>query len=190
MARKGSQRTTFAILGSILLYILSCGFLRVTDLSPSRVFAQAASESNPTIYLPMVSNEEQPTPTPSPTVTPLPTSTPLPSIFTGSWVGTTSGSLPISLTVSQDSTQVTFFALEAEQSRLFCHTTFVVTSKTPTAIINSEFSGLVKSGVSKLSFSGRFNSPTTASGTFDLYKWPSDCGWTSSTGTWTANVVQ
>ncbi len=153
--------------------------------------AQAESETNPAVYLPIVSNQEQPTPTPSPTVTPLPTSTPTPSIFTGSWVGTKSASRPITFTVSQDSTQVTFFMLEEKRDGLFYQSPVIVVSQTPVAIINNEFSGTAKKGsVAKLTFSGRFDTPTTASGAFDLHKWPSDCGWTSSTGTWTANVVQ
>lgn len=190
MVNRTSRRIAFAILVSFLLYILSFNFLQVTNLSPRRLLAQTESEINPKVYLPVVSKQEQPTPTPPPTSTPPPTATPAPDIYTGSWTGLTSSTRPITFTVSQDSTQVTLFMLEEKRDGIFCQSPVVAVSGTPVAIVNNEFSGTVQKGsVAKLTFSGRFNSPTTASGEFSLHKWPSDCGWTSSSGTWSANVV-
>ncbi len=94
------------------------------------------------------------------------------------------------MTVSQDSTQLLNFMLEEKRDGIFCVSPVLVVDETPVAITNGEFSGVYKKGsVAKLTFSGKFVSPTAASGSYTLYKWPSDCGWTSSQGTWTANVA-
>ncbi len=190
MANRRSQRKFVAMLAGVVVYLLSFYYFLFVDMSSQRAWAQTVGNTNSTVYLPVVSRQEPPTPTPSPTSTPVPTPSPTPSIYSGAWAGTTAKSRPITMTVSQDSTQLLNFMLEEKRDGIFCVSPVLVVDETPVAITNGEFSGVYKKGsVAKLTFSGKFVSPTAASGSYTLYKWPSDCGWTSSQGTWTANVV-
>lgn len=67
------------------------------------------------------------------------------------------------MTVSQDSTQLLNFMLEEKRDGIFCVSPVLVVDETPVAITNGEFSGVYKKGsVAKLTFSGKFVSPTAA----------------------------
>lgn len=191
MDSKRSQQKLLVIASIVILNCLSLFYFVFVEVSPKSAFAQTVGNTNSAIFLPLVSRQEQPTPTSTPTSTPVPTPSPTPSIYTGTWTGATAKNRPITLTVSQDSAQVLSFMLEEKRDGIFCVSPVLVADETPIAITNNEFAGSYKKGsVATITFNGKFTSPTKASGSYTLYKWPSDCGWTSSQGTWSASASQ
>lgn len=184
-----SRRKLFAIISGIVIYSFAFYYLVFVDLSPRRVWAQTVGNTDSVVYLPVVSRQVPPTPTFTPTATPSPTPSPTPAIYTGSWKGVNMNSRPVTFTVSADSSQVLSFILKERREAMFCQGDVLAISEVPVSITNSEFSGTYKKGsVATFSYSGKFTSPTTATGTYSMYKWPSECGWTTGSGTWNANA--
>lgn len=101
----------------------------------------------------------------------------------GHWTGTTSRSQPMSFNVSSGGANWNTFHLRTTYQVGSCSGTTEITLSGPGVIANNQFSG---SG-SFLSFTGQFNSPTTASGSYSFLNHPG-CGGFSQSGTWTANV--
>jgi hypothetical protein len=126
-------------------------------------------------YLPLISKFPTPTPTPPP-------STPIPGQpANGHWIGTTSRGYPMSFDVSRGSTWSNF-TLKTNFSTGLCSGTFEITVSSGT-ITNKQFSY----NSSTFSFSGQFNSSTTASGTYRFTNEPvPPCSTFSQFGTWTA----
>ena len=189
MGSNRSRRKLLAIIGGLVVYSLAFYYLIFVDLSPRRLWAQTVGNTDTVVYLPVVVRQETPTPTFTPTATPTPTPSPTPAIFTGSWTGVNMNSRPVTFTVSSDSTQVLNFILKERREAIFCQGDVLAITEIPVTITNSEFSGTYKKGsVATLTYYGKFTSPTTAAGTYSLYKWPSECGWTTGSGSWTAKA--
>lgn len=123
-------------------------------------------------FLPIILNA------PSAPTPPTPGSKPI----DGHWTGTTSRSQPMSFDVASGGTTWSNFTLRTTASVGGCTATVEVTVS-PGTITNNQFS----SGGGNFSFTGQFNSPTTASGTYSFVNYPG-CGGFSQSGTWTANA--
>lgn len=136
------------------------------------VACPVTSETN--IYLPLVmKNFAAPTPPP-------PGSPPI----DGHWTGTTSRGQPMSFDVSSGGTSLNNFKLKTDFLVGPCSGTTEITIPSPRAITNNQFSG----GSGSFSFSGQFNSPTTASGTYAyINNFIPGCGTFSQSGSWTAS---
>jgi hypothetical protein len=125
-------------------------------------------------YLPTIMKNFAP-PTPPP-----PNSKPL----DGHWTGTTSLSQPMSFDVSAGGTLLNNFKLKTNFQVGPCSGTTEITISSPRIITNNQFSS---SG--SFSFSGQFNTPTSASGTYAYVNhFIPGCGNFNQSGTWTANV--
>ena len=101
----------------------------------------------------------------------------------GPWTGTTSRGYPMSFDVSSGSTQWSNFKLKTNFSAGSGSGTVETTVYGPATITNNQFS---YSG-SDFSFSGQFNSLTTASGSYAYNRLIPGCGTFVQSGTWTAN---
>lgn len=111
---------------------------------------------------------------------------------TYNWSGTTSRDYPMSFTVSTDGKQVTPFKLKTNFSSGGASGTIEITVNSASAITNGQFSY----SSSTYSYTGQFDSTTTASGTYEFSSYPITIGlpyppyitwiYISQTGTWTA----
>jgi hypothetical protein len=124
------------------------------------------------LYLPIIMRNFAPPPPPPPGSKPV----------DGHWTGSTSRSQPMSFDVSSGGTAWSNLTLRTTASVGGCTATVEVTVS-PGTIVNNQFSG----GGGNFSFTGQFNSPTTASGTYSFVNHPG-CGGFSQSGTWTANA--
>lgn len=64
MANRRSQRKFVAMLAGVVVYLLSFYYFLFVDMSSQRAWAQTVGNTNSTVYLPVVSRQEPPTPTP------------------------------------------------------------------------------------------------------------------------------
>lgn len=103
----------------------------------------------------------------------------------GHWTGTTGQNRPMSFDVLAGGNQWDNFRVQATFSN--CNVLLTYTLYGPGSINNNQFSGVSSDGV--FAFSGRFNSASTASGTYNFFNISiPGCGNRSQSGTWTANV--
>jgi hypothetical protein len=99
------------------------------------------------------------------------------------WTGTTSRGQPMSFDVSTDGKQWRNFKLKTDFVIGSCSGTTETTVPGPGDITSTQFS----LNMGTYSFSGQFNSPTTASGSYSFVdRSITNCGTFSQTGTWTA----
>lgn len=101
----------------------------------------------------------------------------------GHWAGTTSRGYPMSFDVSSSGTQWSTFKLKTNFSAGSCSGTVETTIYGPATITNNQFS---YNGID-FSFSGQFNSLTTASGSYAYNDFIPNCGTFVQSGTWTAS---
>ncbi len=115
----------------------------------------------------------------------------LPLVFNGTppptdiynWTGTTSNGNPMSFDVSSDGGSWSNFKLEEDFEIDGCYGTITITLLGPGAITNKRFSSN-----GSFSFSGQFNSLTTASGTYSFVNfYILNCGYFTKSGVWTAS---
>jgi hypothetical protein len=134
-----------------------------------------APPSESLIYLPLIMKNFAPPPPPPPGSKPV----------DGHWTGTTNRSQPMSFDVSSGGTLLNNFKLKTDFQVGPCSGTIETTILSSRAITNNQFNG--SSG--SFSFSGQFNTPTSASGTYAYvnHSIPS-CGNFTQSGTWTANA--
>ncbi|HLF29077.1 MAG TPA: hypothetical protein VJG32_22340 [Anaerolineae bacterium] len=164
-------------------------------LSPitSQAVSLVLADFTPTVYvyLPVIEKEGSP---PPPTASPTPTRPP--SIMPGRWIGATSRGQPLLLDVSSDSAQWSNFVLTTDFAAPSCGVSYSELTQTtagPGNITSNQFS--FSGGV--FSFTGRFNSATTASGTYTFSNYPFVYPlpgppyvcvfYLTQSGTWTAN---
>jgi len=181
IASVGPNATTYANTG------LTCGsayFYRVRayNLSGNSLYSNIdgvaplpCPDADINVFLPSIMKNFAP-PTPSP-----PGSKPV----DGHWTGTTSRSQPMSFNVSSGGTSLNTFKLKTDFKAGPCSGTTEITIPSPRPITNNQFSG---SGGS-FSYSGKFNTPTSASGTYAYTNHViTNCGILNQSGTWTANI--
>ncbi len=134
-------------------------------------------------YLPLIIKPVPPPPTatptntPTPTSTPRPTRTPVPVPYDGSWSGTTSQGKPVTFTVASNA--VTRYYIEYDVGSClveFGFSSYVFITNNVFSDSDSFFDG------SSYTFTGNFNSNTTASGTFTA----NEVGCGNTTITWNA----
>lgn len=111
------------------------------------------------------------------------------------WTGTTSKACPMSFTVSSDGTQVNNFKLKTKWSSGASSGTIEITTNSSNPISNWQFSF----STNGYSYTGQFDSTTTASGTYTFSNYQIIIGipyppyityiYISQTGTWTATGV-
>jgi len=164
-------------------------------LSPitSQAMPLAPSDFTPTVYvyLPVIEKEGSP-PLPAPSLTP----TQPASSMSGHWVGTTSRGRALSFDVSLNGAQWSNFVLTTDFAAPNCGASYQELTQTtagPGNITSNQFS--FSGGV--FSFTGQFNSATTASGTYTFSNYPFVYSlpgppyvcvfYLTQSGTWTAN---
>ncbi len=104
----------------------------------------------------------------------------------GNWTGTTSRGYPLSFDIASDGTTWSNFKLKTNFSVGGCSGTTEITVSGPRPITNYRFN----SSSGSFSFSGQFNSSTTASGVYAyINDFISGCGNFTQFGTWTANTT-
>jgi hypothetical protein len=94
---------------------------------------------------------------------------------TYNWSGTTSRSYPMSFTISSDGKQMTFFTLKTNFSSGGASGTIETNVNSASTITNGQFSY----SSSTYSYTGQFDSTTTASGTYEYSSYPQNYqgGW-------------
>jgi PKD repeat protein len=103
----------------------------------------------------------------------------------GHWTGNTSRSRPMSFNISLGGTRWNTFTLQTDGLVGSCNLVLTTTVLGPSVISNNQFSW---SG-SYFSFSGQFNSTTTASGSYAYNNYNiAGCGNFTQSGTWTASI--
>lgn len=111
----------------------------------------------------------------------------------GNWTGTTNQGRPVSFVVKAGGTIYDDFKIEMYFDTFFCTATITITAPDPDDITGGGFQESGGEGGIlgwELSFTGTFDGPTSAHGTFD-YNDPlagSGCLSLSKTGTWTATL--
>jgi hypothetical protein len=114
-------------------------------------------------------------------LTPLDDPTPI-----GSWTGTTSRGYPLSFDIASDGTTWRNFKLKTNFSVGGCSGTTEITVFGPGPITHYRFN----SSSGSFSFSGQFNTSTTASGVYAyMNDFISGCGYFTQFGTWTADTT-
>jgi hypothetical protein len=178
IASVGPNVTSYANTG---LACSSTYFYRVRaynlDNSPYSNIANAVTASCPNInmYLPLIMKNFAPLSPPPPGSKPV----------DGHWVGTTSRSQPMSFDVSANGTVLNNFKLKTDFQVGPCSGTTETTVSNPRTITGNQFS----SNSGSFTFSGQFNPPTSASGTYAYVNhFIPGCGTFNQSGTWTANT--